>query len=1101
MMRKLSLAFLLFLSILSPALAQVPAPVPALPDTERRTSYSITASTCACALNFMLLGDGTDFQNWVEVFINGARVSYNDPTYGWTITSPSGSLSSLARPVTNAILTFNAVQTGTVQIVGARRPRRTSQFSENAGVSARNLNQVITDIVSQNREIWDKTNDVTGRSMLGLPGESISTMPAAALRAGKFMYWDATGLIPQVTAAGAGSGNVVGPPSSTSGDVALWDNATGTLLRDAGGGAPNFPLVHPGAGYTIGCSNGHRLPWTDNNWCLTMDTQNWTSTDPSALLILTLAGTATAGDTVNLKFEFGSGACIAPTGCTVSYAVLAGDVAGYPASVATALANKIMTGGANAALYNSGVTNCAGGGSGGGYSGGVLIGAIACPGSGQLSFDRDARLSLKLTASVTGAATETVTVNTASCGTVCAAPWDNNPAWSTSRFVSGLAPQSGSQIFALYATSTNSANTTSISQQYGTFSNVVNNSTVGAISSKWALVTPDVNGSLNQGLYVGAGAFTVGVNDPGLDAMAAKSIWIAPTAGGNPVYQITQGTSPSRMLFSNANNDPFVFSSTGGTGFNMSPTGLVDANGAITSFAGGGTPTTGQGVTLAGGSTPVIWAYNWGTSTQLDLQLNANKFFPGTTNLTALGDSTHRWTTGFFGNLALRDTSAAFDVTMGATSSSTLTTGRALTFDVVNGARTLKLGSNLTIASDPGAVTGALKSNGTGTFSQATASDLSGLGTGVSTALGVNVGSAGAFVVNGGVLGTPSSGVATNLTGTASGLTAGNVTTNANLTGDVTSVGNAATLVTAQSAVHTWSAVQTFSNTTDASSTSTGAITTSGGISSAKRGFFNNFSVNTIGNNSWGTATTFAQIGLYYAGTLTASGGFARLWQTDATLAAAANNDELTGLRITLGVNRGAFTGTVANMIYVQPLSGAYDYIINATAAQGKIALADTTASTSKTTGSFTTAGGIGAGGATYTDTLNVITMAQTSAAQSGTVCYNSGTGLLTYDATVGCLTSTLAAKKDWKDIAPEEALSIVLKMQPGSYNYKDGLGLPIGEQIGFAAEQIARIDDRLVAYGPDDGKLRGVRYQQASVLYSGAIQALENRLTKLEAR
>jgi hypothetical protein len=40
-------------------------------------------------------------------------------------------------------------------------------------------------------------------------------------------------------------------------------------------------------------------------------------------------------------------------------------------------------------------------------------------------------------------------------------------------------------------------------------------------------------------------------------------------------------------------------------------------------------------------------------------------------------------------------------------------------------------------------------------------------GTGVVTALGVNTGSAGAFVVNGGALGTPSSGVVTNLTGTA----------------------------------------------------------------------------------------------------------------------------------------------------------------------------------------------------------------------------------------------------------------------------------------------------------------------------------------------
>ena len=45
-------------------------------------------------------------------------------------------------------------------------------------------------------------------------------------------------------------------------------------------------------------------------------------------------------------------------------------------------------------------------------------------------------------------------------------------------------------------------------------------------------------------------------------------------------------------------------------------------------------------------------------------------------------------------------------------------------------------------------------------------------------------------------LGTPASGVMTNVTGTAAGLTAGNVTTNANLTGGVTSVGNAATVIT-----------------------------------------------------------------------------------------------------------------------------------------------------------------------------------------------------------------------------------------------------------------------------------------------------------------
>ena len=50
------------------------------------------------------------------------------------------------------------------------------------------------------------------------------------------------------------------------------------------------------------------------------------------------------------------------------------------------------------------------------------------------------------------------------------------------------------------------------------------------------------------------------------------------------------------------------------------------------------------------------------------------------------------------------------------------------------------------------------------------------------------------LLVSEGALGTPSSGTATNLSGTAASLTAGNVITNANLTGHVTSTGNAAVL-------------------------------------------------------------------------------------------------------------------------------------------------------------------------------------------------------------------------------------------------------------------------------------------------------------------
>ncbi len=54
---------------------------------------------------------------------------------------------------------------------------------------------------------------------------------------------------------------------------------------------------------------------------------------------------------------------------------------------------------------------------------------------------------------------------------------------------------------------------------------------------------------------------------------------------------------------------------------------------------------------------------------------------------------------------------------------------------------------------------------GSGKFSGAVISSNFNPGTGVSAALAINVGTAGSIVVNGGVLGTPSSGVATNLTG------------------------------------------------------------------------------------------------------------------------------------------------------------------------------------------------------------------------------------------------------------------------------------------------------------------------------------------------
>jgi len=89
---------------------------------------------------------------------------------------------------------------------------------------------------------------------------------------------------------------------------------------------------------------------------------------------------------------------------------------------------------------------------------------------------------------------------------------------------------------------------------------------------------------------------------------------------------------------------------------------------------------------------------------------------------------------------------------------------------------------------------------------------ITGLGTGVATALAANIGTAGSPVVNGGALGTPSSGIATNLTGTASGLTAG--TASAVAVGGITGLGTG---------VGTWLATPSSANLAAAITDETGS--------------------------------------------------------------------------------------------------------------------------------------------------------------------------------------------------------------------------------------------------------------------------------------
>jgi len=275
---------------LAPAFAQAPPPVPALPDTERRTSYVISASTCACNVNFQLYGDSTDVANWLKVYINGVEVPQSG---NWNITSPSGSISTLPRPITDAVLTFTTARTGTVQIVGAQRPRRLSEYAENRGVAARDLNQAINAIEAQLREMWDRQF----RTVQAPPGETLSLLAPLASRASMGACFDSggnltscvsvpsstfaagngitfTGVNPTTIAANLSAvspivisgtnpiqfscptcGGVTGTGTPTAGDLAIFPTAATTPISSPGYNVTQVPGLLPTTS-TVLISNG-----------------------------------------------------------------------------------------------------------------------------------------------------------------------------------------------------------------------------------------------------------------------------------------------------------------------------------------------------------------------------------------------------------------------------------------------------------------------------------------------------------------------------------------------------------------------------------------------------------------------------------------------------------------------------------------------------------------------------------------------------------------------------------------------------------------------------------------------------------------------------
>lgn len=131
------------------------------------------------------------------------------------------------------------------------------------------------------------------------------------------------------------------------------------------------------------------------------------------------------------------------------------------------------------------------------------------------------------------------------------------------------------------------------------------------------------------------------------------------------------------------------------------------------------------------------------------------------------------------------------------------------------------------------------------------------------------------------------------------------------------------------------------------------------------------------------------------------------------------------------------------------------------------------------------------------TGSIYMPNLTQTSVAQTGTVCWSSTGGKLTVDTTVACLASARRFKQNIKPL-PEGQLNNVMAMQPVSYQLKTQFNpTGLGEQVGLIADDLEKIDNRLVAYD-EEGKVRGVRYMQLTSVLVAAIKEQQGLITEL---
>ena len=320
--------------------------------------------------------------------------------------------------------------------------------------------------------------------------------------------------------------------------------------------------------------------------------------------------------------------------------------------------------------------------------------------------------------------------------------------------------------------------------------------TLGTTAMTWSNFTVSSSYSAGTGLTLAAGVFSI--TNTAVTAGAYGSASSVPTYTVNAQGQLTLATNTSIAINANQITSGTIASSlisgsyTGITGVGTLTVGTWNANTIGVAYGGTGATTLsgylfGNGTSAVTASTTIPTTALSGTITNAQL---ANSTISGVSlggslaNLTAGTNITFSSGTTYNGSAAITINAAGFtQVYPSAGIANSTGTAWGTSYSTTGS------GTVVALATSPTFTTPILGTPSSGTLTSCTGlpvgTGISGLGTGVATALAVAVGSAGAFVTFNGALGTPSSGVATNLTGTASGLSIG---------------GNAATATTATTA-------------------------------------------------------------------------------------------------------------------------------------------------------------------------------------------------------------------------------------------------------------------------------------------------------------